>query len=400
MKILVVCQHYSPEPFRITDVCEALAQRGHEVTVVTGLPNYPEGEIYPGYTHGQRRDEVINSVQIHRCWTIPRKHGALWRLLNYISFPLSSGRYVRTKACAARDGSTFDVVLVNQLSPIMMACAGLAYKKMHIVPVVLYCLDLWPESLIVGGIRRNSAVYRFFHGLSRKIYTRVDKILVTSRLFTDYLHREFDIPEQRIEYLPQYAEELFAPLPIKDTDTFDFVFAGNIGVAQSVDTILHAAAMLRNEPVHFHIVGGGSDLERLQQLAQTMQLLNVTFYGRCPLEEMPHFYAMADAMLVTMKADPVLSLTLPGKVQSYMAAAKPIIGAINGETETVIRESQCGLCGPAEDGDTLAGNIRAFISDANRTTFGLNAGAYYETHFAKERFLDNLERNLQTEAVK
>lgn len=394
MKILVICQYYAPEPFRVSDICEELVRRGHEVMVVTGVPNYPEGEIYPGYENGQRRDETVNGVRIHRCWTIPRKRGAIRRFLNYSSYPISSSRFVRSKACTPRDGGKFDVVFVNQLSPVMMACAGIAYKKKHHVPLVLYCLDLWPESLTAGGIRRGSPIYRVFHRISKSIYTRIDRILVTSRMFTEYLHREFGVSSEIVDYLPQYAEGIFEPLPYKDTKTLDFVFAGNIGVLQSVDTILRAASLLRDEPVHFHIVGGGSELNRLESMAQQLRLKNVTFYGRRPVAEMPKFYAMADAMLVTLSADPVLSLTLPGKVQSYMAAGKPVIGAIDGETEAVIREAQCGYCGPAEDVAALAENIKRFIRDADRSTMGANARAYYETHFARERFMERLEQEL------
>lgn len=394
MKIMVVCQYYAPEPFRVTDICEELVRRGHEVSVVTGVPNYPEGRIYPGYERGKRKDEVVNNVKIHRCWTIPRKNGTLWRFLNYFSYPLSSSIYVQSKKCSAADGGDYDVVFINQLSPVMMASAGIAYKKKHHVPIVLYCLDLWPESLTAGGIERGSAVYRVFHRISERIYTQIDRILVTSRMFKGYLNREFGIDEASVAYLPQYAEGLFEPLPYKEADAFDFVFAGNVGALQSVDTILNAAAILKNEPVHFHIVGGGSELESLKTLAQELTLENVTFYGRRPVEEMPNYYAMADAMLVTLKADPVLSLTLPGKVQSYMAAGKPIIGAIDGETSEVIRKAQCGFCGVAEDSETLAENIRRFIVNKDGRQMGENARAYYEKHFAQERVIDVLEQVL------
>ena len=393
MKLLVICQYYYPEPFRVTDLCEALARRGHEVTVVTGTPNYPEGKVYPGYEGGKRRDEVRNGVRIHRCRTVPRGTGALRLAVNYFSFPLVSGCYVRSRRCASKNGDAFDAVLVNQLSPVMMAWTGIAYQKKHRVPLILYCLDLWPESLTTGGIRRNSPVYRVFHRISGNIYKQMDKILVTSRQFTRYLKEEFGVPEEGIAYLPQYAEGLFEPLPYKDTGSFDFVFAGNIGALQSVDTILQAAALLRSEPMQFHIVGGGSELERLKTMAQKLGLDNVTFYGRRPVEEMPKYYAMADAMLVTMKANPVLSLTLPGKVQSYMAAGKPVIGAIGGETAEVIRAARCGYCAPAEDAEALAQKLRRFTA-ADRRAMCVHARNYYEAHFARERFMERLEKTL------
>lgn len=390
MKILVICQYYSPEPFRITDICEELVKKGHEVTVVTGIPNYPMGRIYDGYRHGEKRDEVINGVKVHRCFTIDRRSGAIWRFLNYYSYMFSSTRY------AAKLKDSFDVVFVNQLSPVMMANAGIKYKKKHNAKVVLYCLDLWPESLVAGGVRRGSAIYNFFHKASEKIYKAVDSILVTSRSFEEYFEKEFGITET--QYLPQYAEALFTPEMCKKqpSDTIDLMFAGNIGAAQSVDTIIRAAELTQDIPnLRWHIVGDGSEYEKLRAMAQGMG--QVIFYGRKPIEEMPKYYAMADAMLVTMQKDPVLSLTLPGKVQTYMAAGKPIIGAVDGETPFVVAEAECGICGGAEGADTLAENVRAFVM-MDREQLGKNAKAYYDEHFDKQMFIEHLERALESES--
>lgn len=393
MKILAVCQYYYPEPFRLNDICEELVHRGHEVMVVTGEPNYPEGIIYQGYEHHKKADEVVNGVTIHRCPIIPRKKGLIYRFLNYYSFPFSAKRYI--KKCRASDGKPFDVVLVNQLSPVMMARPAITYGKKFGVPVVMYCLDLWPVSMVAGGVGIHSLIYKLFHGVSGRIYRSMDQILITSRLFRDYLEERFGIEDEKISYLPQYAEAIFEKLPPKEpNEVTDLVFAGNIGTAQSVETILLAAEKLKEEPVHFHLVGGGADLERLQGLAKEKELSNVTFYDRRPLEEMPEFYTKADAMLVTLQADPVLSITLPGKVQSYMAAGKPIIGAVDGETAEVIREAKCGFCGPAEDAEALVNSIMMFVQSSEREQMGQNAWAYYERHFQKRDFLDNLEKCL------
>lgn len=389
-RILVICQYYKPEPFRISDICEEMVRRGHEVQVVTGYPNYPEGVLYEGYGKGKHIDEVINGVKVHRCFTIPRETGMVKRLMNYYSYAASSTAYVRSKDCVASDGKPFDVVFCNQLSPVMMADAAIAYKKKHKVPVVMYCLDLWPESLIAGGVTRESVTYKFFHHVSKIVYRQMDKILITSRMFSDYLRDKFDIKSNKIEYLPQYAEGIFEQIPPRDEDgVFNFMFAGNIGAVQSVETVIRAAEMLKDEPVKFHIVGGGTDLDRLQRIAKDLD--NVIFYGRRPLEEMPEFYAKADAMLVTLAADPVLSLTLPGKVQSYMAVGKPIIGAIDGETRVVVEAAQCGFCGKAESVDDLVENVKRFIQSEDRVSMGQNARKYYEENFEEKLFMDKLE---------
>ena len=276
----------------------------------------------------------------------------------------------------------------------MMAYAAIGYKKMHKTPVVMYCLDLWPESLIAGGIERKSAIYKYYHHISKRIYGQMDKILITSRMFSNYLRDEFGIKKEDIEYLPQYAEGIFEQIPPRVEDgTFNFMFAGNTGTVQSVETVIKTAEILKDEPVKFHIVGGGTDLERLQKMGEDME--NVIFYGRRPVEEMPEFYARADAMLITLVADPVLSLTLPGKIQSYMAVGRPIIGAIDGETKTVIEEAQCGFCGKSEDADELAENIKRFISDnKDRLLMGKNARKFYMENFQKPMFMDKLEKYL------
>ena len=396
MKILVVCQHYFPEPFRLPDICETLVRRGHTVTVVTGTPNYPEGEIYDGYAKGARADEVINGVRVHRCPLIPRKTGTLYRVLNYYSFVLSSEWYLR------RCKEDFDVVFVNQLSPVMMAQAGLSWAKRHGKKCVLYCLDQWPESLLAGGIRKDSIVYQIFLKVSQNIYRRADDLLVSSRGFVNYFRQVLKLEDKRIRYMPQYAEDLFdtLPEPAQKKDSVDFMFAGNVGALQSVDTIVEAARLVQNEKkIHIHIVGGGIALEACKKQAEGLE--NITFHGRHDIGEMPAFYAMADAMLITMKDDPVLSATLPGKVQTYMAAGKPVVGAIGGETARVVNEdAACGMCCAPEDAKGLADiMLRIAEDDALRVQFGENARRYYQEYFRKEQFFALLETVLQENCV-
>ncbi len=386
MKVLVICQYYKPEPFRITDICEELVQRGHEVTVVTGVPNYPMGKVYEGYHKGEKRDETVGGVKIHRCFTISRKRGIVFRFMNYYSYAIFSALYVQKMS------EDFDVVFVNQLSPVMMANAGIKYKQKHQVPLVLYCLDLWPESLTSGKISRHGLIYHYFHKVSEKIYRQADEILITSQSFAGYFEKEFGI--KGVRYLPQYAENIFSAelCQKKPNGYIDMMFAGNIGAAQSVETIIEAAILTSDElNLRWHIVGDGSEFEKMKRLANRSE--NIIFHGRKLLEEMPRYYAMADAMLVTMKKSPVLSLTLPGKVQTYMAAGKPIIGAIDGETAQVIKEAHCGICTPAEDATGLAESVRKFVH-MEKEEMGKNARKYYEEHFDKKMFIDDVVRIL------
>lgn len=387
MKILVVCQYYYPETVRITDICEELVKRGHEVKVITDIPNYPMGEIYEGYGLLKNRNQTINGVRVHRSFTIPRKSGPIFRVLNYYSFAFFSTIY------AVFMKADFDVVFVNQLSPVMMAYAAIIYAKKHNKKLVMYCLDLWPESLVAGGITRGSLVYKLFHKFSKDIYKQFDKILVTSKSFSNYFEKEFSLTNT--EYLPQYAEELFTPgFCRKEPDEyFDLMFAGNIGAMQSIDTIIKAAELLKNKKnIRWHIVGDGSELGNLKEQAKNLD--NVFFYGRKSIEEMPKYYSMADAMLVTMKKDPIISLTLPGKIQSYMLAGKLILGAADGEIKNTINESKCGLCCDAEDYVGLAKLVVELSQNGETEKYAKNSFDYYEENFLKSHFIDFLIEEL------
>ncbi len=390
MKILVVCQHYNPEPFRLADICEALAERGHDVSVVTGVPNYPEGEIYPGYEKAAGKDSVEKGVKVHRCFTIPRKNNILFRILNYYSFAISSTchlMWVREE---------YDVVFANQLSPVMMASGAIRYAKKWGKKVVLYCLDLWPESLTAGGIRPGSAVYKLFKRISRRIYRKADRILITSKGFASYLNGYLKV-ETECEYLPQYAEELFDDIPNQQTHQppYHFVFAGNVGEMQSIDTIIEAARMLKEDGRSiFDIVGDGSAFDHCRMKAK--DLPNVIFHGRKDLSEMPEIYEKADGMIVSLRDNPVIAATLPGKVQSYMAAGRAVIGSIGGETAHVIKAAECGISAAPENAEELAQKIGALLDQPDvLCTYGQNARAYYDKYFRKEQFMEKLVQVLE-----
>lgn len=395
MKILVVCQYYYPEPFRITDICESLVKRGHEVTVMTGLPNYPEGEILQEYRHGNKRKEKLNGVNVIRCYEIGRGKSKIELFLNYFSYAASA----TLKALIMED--QYDVILINQLSPVMMGIPAMVYKKKFKKKILFYCLDLWPDSLAAGGVKPDSIVYRLFYRISRWIYSSADLLLVTSSMFENYFREVLKLNEVKIKHLPQYAEDLFTvnlehnSSNSEKNKAFNFVFAGNIGDMQSVETIIRAANELKDiKNISFHIIGDGSRLEDCKKLSDGLSISSIVFYGRRPVEEMPQYYAMADAMLITLKANKTLSLTLPGKVQSYMAAGKPIIGAIDGETQLVIEKASCGYTCDAENYKALAKLIKEFCISNEREQMGRNALNFYLENYSKERFMTVLENEL------
>lgn len=392
MKILVICQHYWPEPYPLPDVCEELVRRGHTVHVITDVPNYPMGLTYSEYKHHMNRHQEHNGVRITRTFTIARRHNAVFRVLNYYSYAVSS----TLKVLMMKEG--YDVVFTNQSSPVMMVSAAAAYAKKHQKKTVMYCMDLWPASLAAGGLQENSLIYKMFGKISGRLYRQMDRVLITSQMFRSYLIKQHGVENEKIGYLPQYANAVFDGIDENHTekDTVDLMFAGNVGAAQSLHTVIEAAQMLRNVPqLRWHIVGDGSELENLKKLAAEKQLDQVIFHGRKPVEEMPKYYAMADAMLVTLTADEFISLTLPNKVQTYMAAGKPILGAANGEIPLTIEHAKCGFCAKAEDVDGLAEAVRKFLACKDRNELGRNAKAFYQQHFTRKQFMDQLEKELK-----
>lgn len=392
MKILVVCQHYWPEPYPLADICETLAGRGHTVHIITDVPNYPLGYIYPEYKNGKNRRQERNGVKIIRTFTIGRRHNILFRFLNYFSFAISSTLY------ALFTKEKYDVVFANQSSPVLMASAALAYAKKHRKKSVFYCMDLWPASLAAGGLKESSIIYKVFGVISKFLYRRADRILMTSKMFRSYLTEELGVEDEKLAYLPQYAQIDFGSFDTKKApnDTIDLMFAGNVGAAQSVPTILKAAKILEDEPnLCIHIVGDGSEYESAIALKNSLGLENVIFHGRHPAEDMPKFYKMADAMLVTLSADRFITLTLPAKVQSYMAAGKPIIAASNGEIPNVIKESGCGFSAPSEDSEGLANAIREFLACQDKEALSRAALDYYDKNFTKNAYIEKLEKELE-----
>ena len=334
-------------------------------------------------------------MTIRRAWLWPRRTGAKNRVLNYLSFWFAGNRL------AKRLDESFDVVIGYQFSPVMQVDPGLVYARRTGTPFLLYSFDLWPESLKAGGFSEASLPFKWVEGVSRRIYSEADCLAVTSRGFFDYFKSRLGIEPIHPLYLPQYAEDIFtedsdaSKIDGFDASKVNLVFAGNIGAAQSVETIIETANILRDSNRFiFHVVGSGSSLEGCEKLAAKYELTNVVFHGRKPLEEMPAYYANADAMLATFSNDPILAYTLPRKVTTYLAAGKPVIGTLSGEARRVIEEARCGYCCDPEDAEGLAEACLKFDSGDSPERLGKNARTYFDAHYSKERFFDALEKAL------
>lgn len=392
MKILIISQYYYPEQFQINEIAPELVRRGHEVTVVCGLPNYPKGDIFKGYEN--RFEDVIDGVKVIRCKNVPRGHNPIQLIRNYYSFAKESKKVVRTLL------GDFDVVLGYQLSPITSMLAALEYKKLHRTPVVFYTLDIWPVSAEAMLHGKKNPVYWWLKRLSKRIYQGADRILVTSRPFMDYLHRELGVPKGRMAYLPQHAgtEMLDMDLEAEDNGIADFMFAGNLGKGQRVDVIIKAAALLgKRDSYKIHFVGDGRMRPELEEMVKKNGLEeNVVFYGNQKRENMPSFYKKADALLITLRGNNEVGNTMPGKLQMYMTTGKPIFGAINGATKEVIEEAHCGSCVNAGDYEGLAKLMKLYIEHPkDYGVCGKNARSYFKTHFTLERYMNGLEAELK-----
>lgn len=400
MNILILSQFFSPENFRINDIAKNLVRNGHKVTVLTGIPNYPSGKFYDGYGFWQNNIiENYHGVKVIRCRIYPRKNGSKINLvLNYLSFAISSS----FKILSLRKHN-FDVSLAFAVSPITVVLPAIFLKKIKSIPVVTWVQDLWPESVIAASDLRNEYVLKSIEKLVQFIYKNSDKILVSSKGMINSIKQK-NVNEQKISYLPQWAEDVFEKNMILENQLISFpqgfkvVFAGNIGNAQDIPAILETAKILRdNEDIHFIFVGSGSMRDWLSRKVQKFKLTNnVHLIGPFTIEAMPYIYSKADALLVSLGVSPVSSITVPGKIQSYLASGKPILTMLDGEGSNLIKESKAGLTASSGDYSLLSKNIIKCksYSQNERLEIGQNGKKFYMRNFKKDIIMKKLEDQL------
>ena len=404
MRILVVSQYFWPENFRINDLVKELVERGHEVTVLTGIPNYPTGKIFSSYRDQPSAFAEYEGAEVARVPMLPRASGGVRLTLNYISFVL--GASVFGPWCLR--GKVTDVIFVFEPSPVTVGLPAVWLGTIKKAPVVFWALDLWPETLASVGMVRSSRVLGWMGHLVRYIYNRCTLVLGQSRGFLGSIGRYCD-DQDKIRYFPNWAEDVFmderfkpAPEVPEWTDGFTVMFAGNIGKAQDMPAVMDAAERLKDYgSVRWIIVGDGRMSDWLHsEVARRGLGSQVLLPGYFPVERMPSFYAHADALLVTLKSDPLFSMTIPGKVQSYLLAEKPLLGMLDGEGAAVIRDAQAGLTCGSGDSASLAQAVLdlAAMQSAERKQMGLNGRNYAQQEFGFTQSMDRLEV-LLTEAV-
>ena len=392
MKILLASQHFYPDNFRVNDIAKELVAKGHQVTVLTSLPDYATGRVPADCKGLKNRVVEWNGVKIVRSFSISRRSGLIFRMLNYASFCISS----TLKALSFKE--KYDIAMCYQTSPVFMANGTKAYAKKHNIPFFVYCLDLWPESLKAWGVGENNPLFKIMNKYSMGIYNSADLVAVTSKPFINYLHTVNKVPMDKMVYLPQHAESL--DLREKEvTENNVFAFGGNIGSVQNIECIIRAVAEIRDlNGYSVEIYGDGSELEKCKKLSTELGTNEkITFFGRVNWNELKERYNNADAFLLTLKPEGIIGQTVPAKLQEYMSGGRTVIASIGGAAKEIIEESRCGICVPSDDHKALADAMKYFVE--NRDKFGSceqNGKDYFNKNFTRDKFITDLENHFQS----
>ncbi|MBU2620600.1 MAG: glycosyltransferase family 4 protein [Proteobacteria bacterium] len=396
MRVLIVSQYFWPENFRINDLTRELVQRGYSVTVLTGIPNYPAGKVFKEFTQDPKAFAHYAGARVCRVPMFVRGSGSLRLLLNYLSFVVGACVFGAWRL----RGQGFDVIFVFEPSPVTVGLPAVFLGWLKRSPVVFWVQDLWPETLAAVGVVRSPKVLAAIGALVRFIYNRCALVLGQSHGFLDNI-AQYCSDVKKIRYFPNWAEEVFrstdivsAPEVPAQAGTFNILFAGNLGEAQDFPAVLDAAESLKNNAaIRWLIVGDGRMTEQVRNEVARRGLAHCfLLLGRFPLERMPSFYVHADAALVSLKRAPVFSLTIPGKVQSYLMAGIPLVGMLDGEGARVIREANAGLVCSAGDSSGLAQAVLKLsaMSKKERNRLGENGRSYAQKEFSREGLMGRL----------
>jgi glycosyltransferase involved in cell wall biosynthesis len=398
MRILIVSQYFWPESFRVNDLAVGLSERGHDVTVLTGEPNYESGSFADGYSAFSPRSERYHNVDVERFPLISRGSETGFRLAaNYLSFALTASLFA-----PVRLRRPIDVVLVYQMSPVTMAAPAFVLKALRGLPLILWVQDLWPDALRATGKVKSERALDAMRKIVAAMYRASDRVLVQSEAFVPDVCVA-GVRANRIGYLPNWAEAVYQPCTVEREagerrelpDGFRVMVAGNIGVAQSMGTVVDAAHRLADvQDLRWIVVGDGRRRRWTENRVASLGLgSRFSFVDRRPVDVMPRYLSLADVLLVTLARDPAYALTVPSRLQSYLACARPVIASLDGEGARVVEESGAGLVCASEDSSALADRVLTMyrMRREEREAMGKRGRAYFERHFERETLLDRLE---------
>jgi colanic acid biosynthesis glycosyl transferase WcaI len=400
MRILIITQYFWPEEFKINDFAISFQKRGHEICVLTGIPNYPNGSFYHSYGLFKPKIEYYNNIKIIRTILYPRGNSSNLKLsINYVSFA-----FFASLAALFRIKSKFDLVFVYQTSPITVGIPAIVVKKMQHIPIFFWVQDLWPESVHAVSYRKSKILNLLLNKLVKFIYKHCEMIFVPSKAFVKSII-EKDIEPDKIQYVPNWAE--YEYLNSRNTNHlnydnlfpdagFKIMFAGNLGEAQDFESILKAAEYVRGyKDIYWIIIGDGRKRKWIENKIEEIGLTeNILLLGRYPMNTMSDFFSKADVMIITLKDEYIFSLTVPTKLQSYMACGKPIVAMINGETARIIDEAGAGFTCNSGDSLAFANKILKMytMKPEFRKIMGTNSKDYYLSNYSKEKILDQIEK--------
>ncbi len=392
MKVLVVSQHFWPENFRVNDLVLGLKERGHDVTVLTGLPNYPVGDIYPEYKQNKKKHSLFHGVKVHRVPVIPRRKGKGVNLvLNFLSFTFTGLLLAPWKL----RGNKFDSIFVFGNSPLTAALPAIFLSKIKKTPVCLWVMDLWPDTLVTMRVVKRGFQEKLAKNFVSFIYNNCSLVLGQSLSFVSSIKK---LTQTKVDYFPSWSDvsDTSIDFPFETDGKFNVVFAGNIGEAQDFTSIISAAEILKSKlsNVRFVIVGEGRKSAFVKKEIEKKQLHDfIILLGQHPVESMGSLFSKADALLVTLKPDPVFSKTIPGKVQTYLAAGKPILSMMDGEVFSVIKKSNAGIAVKASDFSGLAMSAIKLseLSSDKLTKYSESARAFYIKEFERCMLMEKLE---------
>lgn len=398
-RILIFTNHFFPENFKVNEIADVLVEEGNIVHVVTGIPNYPTGNFYPGFGFFSKSFERKNeNFTIRRLPLVPRGSGSKPRLIiNYISYMVSVWIYTIYLALFKEK---FDLIFVHHTSPIFITIPPVFYRWARKSKNILWDLDMWPDTLNALGIINSKRITSLLERVMKWIYQRYDHVLLGSKSFLD--RAKTRIEEQKFSYFPNWAEKIFTdskysipPIEPEFPIGLKIMYAGNIGVAQDFENVVKAIQLLKKEPIHWLFVGDGRNREWLQSQIENLGLNDkVIFYGNQNLEHMPYYFSKADVMFLSIKNEKIFQMTVPAKLQAYMGFGKPVLGMISGEGGQIIQEANGGFVVESGDSNALAQKIRIFLDLelSEREKMGNRNKAYYETNFSLEARKDQLKK--------
>ena len=397
-KILVVCQHFWPESFRINDICDYFTEQGHDVDVLCGIPNYPKGEFFSGYSYFKNRKQTHEKIHIRRAFEIPRGNNTNIRIfINYISFPIASLFHIPRLLT-----KKYDKILLYQLSPVMMSITGILVGRLKKIETTMYVLDLWPENLFSVLPIKNRLAKKLVTSMSHWHYKKVDKLVVLSNIMKERLVEIPGVEPGKVIVLPQACEKIYESnlsdpnLIKKFRGGFNLVFAGNISPAQSFETILDAAEHLQNDgikDIRWIIVGDGMSRKWLEKTVKERDLNNFFFEGHKPVEDVPKYTNIADGLIGCLVKSELLEATIPAKVMSYIAAGKPMILAMDGEVQDLINKIiKCGYASNAGDSEAFYKNVAKLYNTKaeERQAMGQRSKKYHMENFQRNIILNKL----------